>query len=589
MTINDTNPFSVFALDPGVLEALARKGFSDPTPIQALAIPRLLEDGGHLVAKARTGTGKTAAFGIPLAHRLSGPSELPKALVLAPTRELALQVSAELASFRGGPYPRIATIYGGSAFGPQLKALARGVELVVGTPGRVLDHLSRGTLDLSGLEWLVLDEADEMLDMGFLEDVETIMDRAAPDRRVVLFSATMRPPILKIVREKLGQVPIVEDAGEDEDGPAAVDQYYMEIRAEDRLEAVKRIADAADAFHCLIFCATKAETDEVARRLLEAGFPAEALHGDLSQETRERTLRRFRDRRTTVLVATDVAARGIDVERISHVINWELPRDAESYVHRIGRTGRAGRRGVAVSFVGPAGRSRLRTLSREADRVLGSPIVRMRAPTVEELLERAYARTKKELLALAAGEEPEQASGLSDGASAASGPSEGRDGESFSERLASDLIAEVGAAGAVTALIRSSFADRFDGARYGSIKECESRPERQERPVRSGRTGRPERDPVHRDGRSGASTRVYLAYGRRHGADARSVVELLHRAVGVPGRLVDGVDVKDYCAFATLPADAARKAFALARRDSRLPAIRPATDGGSWNGRAVQR
>jgi ATP-dependent RNA helicase DeaD len=331
----DTHPFSSFELSDEILEALTRKGFEAPSSIQTIALPRLLADQGHLIVKARTGTGKTAAFGIPLVERIRQGGHVPRALILTPTRELALQVSKEIASLVSGPIPRITAVYGGASIRSQILDLKRGTEIVVGTPGRIMDLMDRKVLDLSAIDWFILDEADEMLDMGFLEDVEKILGAVKPDRRVALFSATMPEGILKIVREHIGDVEILEDTAPEDEKPA-VDQYYMVLKREDRLEALRRLVDSADNFYGLIFCATKAGADELARRLTEGGYSAEAIHGDLSQEARERTLRRFRARRVThggdasILVATDVAARGLDIERLTHVINWDLPNDRET-------------------------------------------------------------------------------------------------------------------------------------------------------------------------------------------------------------------------------------------------------------------
>jgi ATP-dependent RNA helicase DeaD len=583
MNTESSLSFAAFGLSDAVLGALSRKGFVAPSSIQALALPRLLADEGHLVAKARTGTGKTAAFGIPLVERLTQPGKAPRALILAPTRELALQVSQEIRSLAGGMFPRVCAVYGGASMGAQLRDLSRGVEIVVGTPGRVMDHLERGSLDLSSIEWLVLDEADEMLDMGFLEDVEAIMDKANPDRRVALFSATMPAPILKIVRSRLGEVDIVEDrAGVDE--KPAVDQFYLVLRREDKLEALRRVIDSAPAFHGLVFCATKAETDEVARRLVEGGYAAEALHGDLSQEARERTLRRFRNSMTTILVATDVAARGIDVERLSHVVNWDLPNDRESYVHRIGRTGRAGRRGVAISFVAPIARGRVIALSRSLEATLGAPINKMSVPPVESVMEASRSRVKSAVLSAA-------------GQDAAADDLPATEVQSLFDVsdprsiLAGELIDSLGPRAAVEALISAAYGDSLDPARYKPIQEPEDRLRREPRPV-YGRQGgyqggrryegdeRPSFDRGPRLGARGGDARVYIGVGRSHGANAKDVAGLLMRATGVPGRLVDSIDVREYCAFATLPAEAARRAYEYARRDPGIPSIRPAAPAG---------
>ncbi|AEJ20084.1 DEAD/DEAH box helicase [Gracilinema caldarium] len=601
MTTTNTLTFDDFGLSERVLSAVKAKGFIAPSSIQALALPRLLADEGHLIAKARTGTGKTAAFGIPLVERLTTPSQKPKALILTPTRELALQVAQEIKSLAGGPFPRIAAVYGGASIGPQLRDLNHGVEIVVGTPGRVMDHLDRGSLDLSEVDWFILDEADEMLDMGFFEDVEAILSKTKSDRRVALFSATMPDAILALVKRHIGEFDIVEDKASLEEKPA-VDQYYLLLRKEDRLEALRRIIDGADDFYGLVFCATKAETDELARRLVENGYGAEAIHGDLSQEGRERTLRRFRSRMTTILVATDVAARGIDVERLTHVINWDLPNDRETYVHRIGRTGRAGRRGIAISFVLPAARGRITQLSRSMEKVLGSPIQKMPIPSVPAVMTASQKRVIQKIIAAVQGlgdqmgsEQGEgfQIDALPTGSSASLFPA--NDPRSL---VADELIQTLGERRAIEALVAAAYGNELDPSRYGPIVELQDRPVRgtdrgSDRGRSSGRFsdrfgGDTRNSFRERDGRNGAfrssegphrraaGDRVYIGVGRRHGVSARDVAGLLMRAGGVPGRLVDAIEVRDYCAYATLPAEAARRAYDFAKRDPEHPTIKPA-------------
>ncbi|MCA1950079.1 MAG: DEAD/DEAH box helicase [Treponema sp.] len=599
MTTTQNLSFDDFGLSERVLSAVKAKGFIAPSSIQALALPRLLADEGHLIAKARTGTGKTAAFGIPLVERLASPSQKPRALILTPTRELALQVAQEIKSLAGGPFPRIAAVYGGASIGPQLRDLSRGVEIVVGTPGRVMDHLDRGSLDLSEVDWFILDEADEMLDMGFFEDVETILSKTKADRRVALFSATMPEAILSLVKRHIGQFDIVEDHASQEEKPA-VDQYYLLLRREDKLEALRRIIDGADEFYGLVFCGTKVETDELARRLVENGYAAEAIHGDLSQEGRERTLRRFRSRMTTILVATDVAARGIDVERLTHVINWDLPNDRETYVHRIGRTGRAGRRGVAISFVLPAFRGRMSQLSRSMEKALGSPIQKMPIPSVPAVMTASQKRVIQKILAslqvLSEQAENEGEAVHIDEKTALSGalfaPGDPR------SLVAEELIKTLGERRAIEALVASAYGNELDPSRYRPIVEISDRPVRGsdrsfERGRSSGRFGsdardgksgrireRSDREGSYRSGeaphRRAAGDRVYIGIGRRHGASARDVAGLLMRAGGVPGRLVDAIEVRDYCAYATLPPEAARRAYDFAKRDPEHPTIKPA-------------
>ncbi len=600
MTTTTTLTFDDFGLSERVLSAVKAKGFIAPSSIQALALPRLLADEGHLIAKARTGTGKTAAFGIPLVERLSGPSQKPKALILTPTRELALQVSQEIKSLAGGPFPRIAAVYGGASIGPQLRDLNRGVEIVVGTPGRVMDHLDRGSLDLSEVDWFILDEADEMLDMGFFEDVETILGKTKIDRRVALFSATMPDAILSLVKRHIGQFDIVEDRASLDEKPA-VDQYYILLRREDRLEALRRIIDGADEFYGLVFCGTKAETDELARRLVENGYGAEAIHGDLSQEGRERTLRRFRSKMTTILVATDVAARGIDVERLTHVINWDLPNDRETYVHRIGRTGRAGRRGVAISFVLPAARGRITQLSRSMEKVLGSPIQKMPIPSVPDVMTASQKRVIQKIrAAVQSFGELEAAAGVIEQGSDQIDEISTLPETLFASRdpralVADELIKTLGERRAIEALVAAAYGNELDPSRYSPIAEVQDRSadrgfDRSRTSVRFGgdsrdgksgfRRERGDRDSPHRSAeaphRRAAGDRVYIGVGRRHGVSARDVAGLLMKAGGVPGRLVDAIEVRDYCAYATLPAEAARRAYEFAKRDPDHPTIKPA-------------
>jgi ATP-dependent RNA helicase DeaD len=634
MTTDDTHPFSSFGLSDDILEALTRKGFTAPSSIQSIALPRLLADQGHLIIKARTGTGKTAAFGIPLVERLRQSGHAPRALILTPTRELALQVAKEIASLSSSAIPRITTVYGGSSIRNQILDLKRGTEIVVGTPGRIMDLMDRKVLDLSAVDWFILDEADEMLDMGFIEDVEHILKSVKDDRRVALFSATMPDPILKIVREHIGSVDILEDTAPDDEKPL-VDQFYLVLKKEDRLEVLQRLIDSAENFYGLIFCATKAGADELSRRLTERGYSAEAIHGDLTQEARERTLRRFRARYGTAagevsaLVATDVAARGLDIERLTHVINWDLPNDRETYVHRIGRTGRAGRRGTAISMALPSERGRISHLSHNIERTLGSKINWIKAPSVSSVTKALENRILNAILGTlpdsdtdtvtAAPEVPELGHDTMTETAAQTTPPEPMLPALPQTRLGRKLVKKLGAETAVEALIAVAFGEKLDPSRYGTITELNEVPQREmEGKQRLGKGGKRfapavypegsfEKTRLHgggprrnasgpamrgrhgtswrggRDGDEGSDAvngaRVYVGLGRRHGATARDVAGLLMRAGGVPGRLVDSIEVKDYCAFATLPEDAARRACTFSRNTPEDPAIKPAAPG----------
>ncbi|MDR0525439.1 MAG: DEAD/DEAH box helicase [Spirochaetaceae bacterium] len=576
----DCHPFASFGLSDAVLGALTRKGFTAPSSIQALALPRLLAEEGHLIVKARTGTGKTAAFGIPLVERFTQGGHAPRALILTPTRELALQISREIASLTTGPFPRITAVYGGASIRNQIFDLKRGTEIVAGTPGRVMDLMERKVLDLSAIDWFILDEADEMLDMGFFEDVETILKAVKTERRVALFSATMPEAILKIVHAYIGDIEILEDAAPEDDKPA-VDQFYLVVKKEDRLEALRRIIDGADDFYGLIFCATKAGTDELARRLVEGGYSAEAIHGDLSQEARERTLRRFRFRHTTILVATDVAARGLDIERLTHVINWDLPNDRETYIHRIGRTGRAGRRGKAVSLALPAERGRISQLSRSMERTLGSRIQWMKVPQIKAVMKAVKQRIVQSVVA-ALSEMPDPPS--EEGPESSAVPVQPDLASPVLAQVSKELIETLGSEHAVEALITLAYGDLLDPSRYGAVTEFSEIASREE--PRGGRFGgkRPgflekkehyRRRGFLKDDEPKGFTRVYVGLGRQHGASVRDVVKVLARAGGVPGHQVDAVEMKDYCAFATLPEAAARRACSFSRKESD-PVIKPA-------------
>lgn len=350
--------FASLGLSEKTLEALRTKGFEIPTEIQIQAVPLLLNSETDLVGQAQTGTGKTAAFGIPLLETIRSDRRLPQAVILVPTRELAIQVSEELNSLQGSRGYVITPIYGGQPIGSQIRTLKRGVHILVGTPGRVLDHLSRKTLDLSEVTHAVLDEADEMLNQGFIEDIETILSAMPKQRRTALFSATMPKRILTLAETYMRsyeQIVIREESS----GEELTEQTYIEVREQDKLEALCRIIDSSKDFYGLVFCRTKADTDKVAAQLKSRGYRAEALHGDISQGQREKILDACRKRWVTVLAATDVAARGLDIPDLTHVVNYAVPFDAENYLHRTGRTGRAGKTGTAVSLVTPLEARRL--------------------------------------------------------------------------------------------------------------------------------------------------------------------------------------------------------------------------------------
>ncbi|MGV0431896.1 DEAD/DEAH box helicase [Corynebacterium sp. 20_84] len=372
--------FDALDLPDDLLAAIRKVGFEEPSPIQAQTIPLLME-GRDVVGLAQTGTGKTAAFALPVLAQIDKKARHPQALVLAPTRELALQVSDSFQSFAdhlGGI--SVLPIYGGQAYGIQLSGLRRGAQVIVGTPGRVIDHLEKGSLDISDLRFLVLDEADEMLNMGFQEDVERILEDTPDDKQVALFSATMPNGIRRISKQYLNDPAEVTVKSETRTN-TNITQRYLFTAHRNKLDAITRILEVTEFDGMIVFVRTKHETEEIAEKLRARGFSAAAINGDIAQQQRERTVDQLRDGRLDILVATDVAARGLDVERISHVLNYDIPNDTESYVHRIGRTGRAGRTGEAILFVTPRERRMLRSI----EKVTGAKIEEMDLPTVDEV------------------------------------------------------------------------------------------------------------------------------------------------------------------------------------------------------------
>ncbi|CAI1493402.1 Superfamily II DNA and RNA helicase [Thermococcus nautili] len=354
--------FKELGLSEASVEAVERKGFSEPTDVQKEVIPLILDGKSDVVGQSKTGSGKTAAFGLPILDLVDESRKEVQALILTPTRELAIQVSEELRSLRGKRKIDIYAVYGGQPIGPQIRALER-AQIVVGTPGRVLDHIRRGTLRLDSLRFFVLDEADRMLDMGFQEDIEAIFRATPREKRVMMFSATMPMDVL-LLAKKYMKNPEVVIVSRDELVPGEVEQEFIEAVPARRYGILKKIL--SEDFYGIIFCQTKVETRELAERLRKDGFRAEALNGDMSQPSRERTFGRFKRGKTEILVATDVAARGLDVPEISHVVNYSIPMNAEQYIHRIGRTGRMGKKGKAITFIAPGELRRLRYIARQA-------------------------------------------------------------------------------------------------------------------------------------------------------------------------------------------------------------------------------
>ncbi len=602
--------FEDLGLDAETLAAVEKKGFKVPSPIQVLAIPRLLTGDTNLIAKARTGTGKTAAFGLPIVQSLrTGNHDRVRALVLEPTRELAMQTCTELASFGDGNYPRVTVLYGGASYSTQIKDLKRGCDIVVGTPGRIKDHLERGTLKLDQIDYFILDEGDEMLDMGFVDDIEEIFGKANPASRILLFSATMPPAILKIAQKFMGEYDIVEEQGFVEE-PLLIDQSYWVLRESDKIEALVRLIDISPDFYGLVFTMTKNDADLVSRLLDERGYEAAALHGDIPQAQREKILARFRSRKTRVLVATDVAARGIDISGLTHVVNYSLPFDAATYVHRIGRTGRAGTSGIAITFVRPEeSRRKLGFLQNAIRRAAKGEMKEGEVPSIPAVLEVKRARMldnlkislgleapaveletestealasqsfdSEEVIPLEEGAvesdtEAAEATQAADGtpvdpeteAAEATEASQAVDTVSQADafiptlkevdplytQMAQDLCQNQDPQEVLAGVLSVWYGKSLDESRYGKIAG----------------TGRASSGP------KANQKRIYIQLGRRDGYNPRALAEYFSDLLHIPGRLVDRIEMTQNFSLVSLPIASADKVLEMAKRDSSIPHI----------------
>lgn len=520
------NPFEQIGLTGNSLEALRCKGFERPTEIQQKVIPLLLNGERDIIGQAQSGTGKTAAFGLPILEKIEQGGNAVQALILTPTRELAIQVAKELDSLAGRKAVSITAVYGGQSIVQQIRKLRAGVDIVVGTPGRVIDHLNRKTMKLSNLSFMVLDEADEMLNMGFIEDVEKILGSVDPGRRMLLFSATMPERIRRIAEKYMGDYDYVT-VKKEQPVTDLTEQIYFDIQEKDKFEALCRIVDIEEGFYGLIFCRTKVNVDELFRRLAERGYNAEALHGDLTQPQRELILNRFRKRGINILVATDVAARGIDINNLTHVINYSLPNDTDSYIHRIGRTGRAGNVGVAITFVTPAEYRKLQFLKR----IVKSNIRKERLPHIDDVIQAKWDRIVSEVEEIA---------------------NNGEYGD-FRER-AGALLKDKDHEEVLASVLRVAFGEKLDRNKYREIKEVSS--------------GNSEK------------TKLFIQMGRKDGLTKRKLVNLLERKSSVSEVLIRDAQVYDIYSFVTVPfytAETIVKAFKN-RRSGKRPLVEIASN-----------
>ena len=585
---SDTVTFEDLGLDEYALKAVERKGFVTPSPIQILAIPRLLNGDNNMIARARTGTGKTAAFGLPIIQDIREKSDYVQALILEPTRELAMQTCAEMQSFSTNNIPRTTVLYGGASYTTQIRDLKRGCEIVVGTPGRVQDHLEKGTLDISKIKYFILDEGDEMLDMGFIEDIENIFKQANPDSRILLFSATMPAPILKIAADFMGEYEIIEEE-KVIDEALLIDQKYWMVKESEKIEALVRLIDMSPDFYGLVFTMTKMDADNVTKQLDLRGYEAAALHGDIMQNQREKVLERFRMKKTRILVATDVAARGIDISGLSHVVNYSLPFDTATYVHRIGRTGRAGTTGIAVTFVRPEEKRKLGFFVKNVSRATKSELKEEAIPSIHDVLEikekRVIAELKDKLFEQKIIEQDdtttettqvssESTQDLSEETQSLSEPahplSESTQPLSLSDsirqspedsaltqtvlrevpakytQLAHELCENQNAEEVLAGVLSLMYGEKLSSKHYGKISSKDFGPK-------------------------GDQLRVFVSLGKRDGYRAREIADFFSNLLHIPGRMVDDIDISQQFSLVSLPVASAKKAIELSKSNRKLP------------------
>lgn len=500
--------FTELGLSEKNLKALERKGFEEPTEIQELTIPLLLENQMDIIAQAQTGTGKTAAFALPLLDKIDSNSKGVQAIILAPTRELVIQICEEINSLQDKSKLSIAPIYGGQSISLQLSKLKRGVSIAVGTPGRVIDHLKRGSLKLSEAKFFILDEADEMLNMGFIDDIEEIFKKMPSEKRVLLFSATMPNDVKKLGEKYMGNYKHIKTKTKLTTN--LTDQIYFEVKNSDKFEALCRIIDIEPDFYGLIFCRTKMDVDQIADGLMDRGYSVDKMHGDISQAQREHTLKNFRKGSISILVATDVAARGIDVENITHVINYAIPQNPEAYVHRIGRTGRAGNEGTAITFITPSEFRKLGFIQR----ITKTDIRRETIPQIHEII-----KIKKDQVAIDIDKT------LDEGIP-----------EHF-RNWAGQLLENQNAEEIVAAILKNHYEQAVDSNNYQKIKNIKREP-----------AGKRDISPEN-EGR----TRLFIARGKAQNMTKKSLVDTIVKKAGIKAFLIQEVELFDNFSFVTVP------------------------------------
>lgn len=522
--------FEDLGLSYDMLNALSKKGFEEPSEIQRLVIPELLKERTHLIGQAQTGTGKTAAFGIPIIETIT-PDKTVKALILAPTRELANQVSDEIYSLKGDMDIKVQAVYGGASIEQQIKSLKKGVDIVVGTPGRVMDLMKKKVLKVDNLDYFVLDEADEMLNMGFVEDIEAILEHTNEEKKMLFFSATMPKEIMSIAKRFMENYKLLK-VEKKELTTNLTEQIYYEVKQEDKFEALCRVLDYEQNFYGIVFCRTKSEVDDVTNKLKARNYDAECIHGDITQGLRQKALDLFKKKVLTILVATDVAARGIDVSNLTHVINYAIPQEAESYVHRIGRTGRAGQKGIAITFVTPREAKKLSQIKK----VTKTDIKRESIPNVKEIL-----NAKKEALKAWVEEIIKE-----------------EDYVSY-VNIAKNLLEGKNPTEVLASVLRHVYEDEFLEENYSDIADVQVKIE--------------------------DKTRLFIALGSKDGYNVGRLLDLLNKKAKTPGRKVKDIKILDKYSFITVPLQEAEYILrALNSKKDSKPLVEEATGGRASGG-----
>ena len=542
--------FRDLGLSETTLEAIGKKGYETPSPIQALCIPRLLDGTKDVIGQAQTGTGKTAAFSLPIIDRIERENYV-QAIILAPTRELVIQVAEEISSLKGDKRLRVLPIYGGSNIQHQMKKLKDGIDIVVGTPGRVIDLLNRRNLKLDQIKYFILDEADEMLNMGFVEDIENILSHTAKDKKMLFFSATMPKEILVIAKTYMREYEVLAVKNR-ELTTALTDQIYFEVTRENKFEALCRVIDIEKDFYGIIFCQTKNDVNDVTFKLAERGYDADCIHGDVTQSQREKVLAKFKGQTINILVATDVAARGIDVNNLTHVINYSLPQEAESYVHRIGRTGRAGKEGTAITFVSPREYSKLLHIQKVAN----TEIRKEKLPKVAQILQNKednfieLVNTTAEL----------------------------QNYDTYKD-LAKKLIENNGnAEELVASLLKIALGDELEADTYQEIDETrgrrDSRDGRDSRDRRDSRDSRssdrergPRREAQNHDHTLDGLTRLFIAKGNKDGLNVGQLVGLITAKAKIKRNLIKNAQVFEKFSFVSVPFNEAEMVIKAFQQD----------------------